>query len=222
MIAEAISKKIPVKQRQKVNYWDENKHYTFDEYFELEEKAPFKSEFHNGKINMMPNGTTDLGKVIGSLFFYLKLALKSMKIQTFVGTSEIKIFIKEIKTGLYPDIFVAVEPITYYKKNKAITNPTIIFEVLSDSTGNYDRGEKFRKYKHLPSFVEYVLIEQDQPVIDALHKKENGAWEMNTYMGLEDVLILTTLNVKIPLANIYEDVKIEQFRPINPICPCAS
>lgn len=106
-----------------------------------------------------------------------------------------------------PDCFLILGDIEYFKKDKAMMNPTIIFEVLSDSTGNYDRGKKFKKYQHLPSFVEYVLIEQDTPSIDVLVKKETGVWEMTSFTGLEDTLALNTLDIKIPLADIYEDVK---------------
>lgn len=100
-----------------------------------------------------------------------------------------------------------MEKLKTFKKNKAITNPSILFEVLSESTYRYDKGEKFRKYQLLPSFKEYVLIEQDSPVIDVLVKKENGKWEMSSFIGLDDVLELTTLDIKIPLSDIYEDVK---------------
>lgn len=188
-------------------YWDADKKYTFEEYFKLEENAPFKSEFRNGKIIAIPNGTNEHGLIIGSLHFYLKLALKKLTQETLVCNSEIRVFLMAINESLYPDASIVVGARENYKKNKAITNPAIIFEVLSDSTEGYDRGEKFRKYKHLPSFQEYVLIEQDQPVVDVFHKKENGAWEMNSYIGLEEMMILKTLDIKIPLADIYEDVE---------------
>ncbi|NJN78155.1 MAG: Uma2 family endonuclease [Saprospiraceae bacterium] len=93
------------------------------------------------------------------------------------------------------------------KKIKRLKNPTILFEVLSDSTMGYDRGEKFRKYKHLASFREYVLIEQDQPAIDVLYKNDDGIWEMHAFIGLDDALELRSINVKIPLSDIYEDAK---------------
>lgn len=192
---------------KKPSYWDKDKVYSFDEYFQLEEKALFKSEFRNGKIFPMPNGTTNHGKIIGSLFFQLKLATRTINQPTLVCTSEIKIFIETLNEGLYPDTFIVLQPEMYYKKDKAITNPSIIFEVLSDSTEGYDRGEKFRKYKHLYSFQEYVLIEQDQPVVDVFHKKDNSAWEMNSYIGLKEKMQLKTLDIQIGLSDIYEDIK---------------
>jgi Uma2 family endonuclease len=202
MIAEIVTKPI-----QKEKYWDENRIYTFDEYFELEEKAPFKSEFLNGKIRPMPNGTTNHAVICGSLFFYLKTAVKSSKINALAAFSELRIYIEPLDESTYPDCSITLGEPKYYLKDKAITNPTILFEVLSDSTGSYDRGEKFRKYKNLPSFREYVLIEQDQPAIDVLYKNEAGIWEMHSFVGLEDELQLRSIEVKIPLSDIYEDAK---------------
>lgn len=197
----------PIKAVEQDKYWDENRIYTFDEYFELEEKAPFKSEFLNGKVRPMPNGTTNHAVICGSLFFYLKTAIKKIKIKALPAFSELRIYIEPLDISVYPDVSVTLDEPQYYKKDKAIKNPTILFEVLSDSTGNYDRGEKFRKYKHLASFREYVLIEQDQPAIDVLYKNENDIWEMHSYIGLDDVLELSSIGAKIPLADIYEDVQ---------------
>lgn len=202
----------PIKALEKDKYWDENRIYTFDEYFELEEKAPFKSKFLNGKVRpihsrKVTNNHINHAVISGSLFFYLKTAIKKMKIKALAAFSELRIYIEPLDVSVYPDGSVTLGEPEYYKKDKAIKNPTILFEVLSDSTGSYDRGEKFRKYKHLTSFREYVLIEQDQPAVDVLYKNENGVWEMYSYIGLDDVLELRSIGVKIPLADIYEDAQ---------------
>lgn len=77
------------------------------------------------------------------------------------GSSDLKIFIKKANRFIYPDAVVLSEEAEYYKNDKnGITNPIIIIEVLSDSTEKYDRGEKFRMYSSLPSFKEYILIDQ--------------------------------------------------------------
>lgn len=182
------------------------KTYTFDEYLQLEEKAKYKSEFRNGKIMPMPHGTAIHALIIGSLYFYLKQSTKLSNLKSLACNSEMRVFIEAINESLYPDGSLIVGESIFYKKNKAITNPSIIFEVLSESTEGYDRGGKFRKYKHLASFQEYVLIEQSQPAIDVLYKREDGVWEMTSFIGLDEVLELKTLDIKIPLKDIYEDV----------------
>lgn len=202
MLVEAQKKALA-----KDKYWDENRIYTFDEYFELEEKAPFKSEFLNGKVRHNPGGTINHGTIISNVNFQLRIIAKQLKQAVRVYNSEIQIYIKSLKSGAYPDGSLVVGESEVFKKDKAITNPTIIFEVLSDSTVGYDRGKKFRKYKYLSSFREYVLIEQDQPAIDVLYKNENGVWEMRTYVGLDDELELLSIGVKITLADIYENTQ---------------
>ena len=194
------------KTAQSQDYWDKDRVYSFDEYFELEEHAPFKSEFRNGKVIAMPNGTNEHGLIIGSLHFYLKLAIRSLQAKALVCNSEIKVFITAINEGLHPDVSIVIGERANYKKNKAITNPTIIFEVLSEGTQGYDRGEKFRKYKHLPSFREYVLIEQDQAVVDVFQRLDGGIWQMTSFIGLEATMSLNTLDIHIKLSDIYEDV----------------
>ncbi len=181
--------------------------YTFEEYCDFEEKSAIKYEFRNGKIMIMSGGTTDHATIIGNLYLYLRLGLKLLPNKCYALNSENKIFIKAINEGFYPDGGIVIGQRDFYKKDKAITNPAVIFEVLSDSTGNYDRGDKFRKYKLLPSFQEYILIEQDQPVIDVLSKNKNGKWEMETFIGLDDVLKLNTIDISIKLSDLYEDVE---------------
>jgi Uma2 family endonuclease len=196
---------ITTKQVQQDKYWDKSRVYTFDEYFKLAEKAPFKTEFLNGKVRSVPNGTINHVAICGSLYFYLKTAIKVSKIKALSALSELRIHIEPINESTYPDYSIILGEPEYYRKDKAITNPSILFEVLSDSTGSYDRGEKFRKYKHLSSFREYILIEQDQPAIDVLYKNE--VWEMQSFIGLDDILILRSIDVKIPLSDIYENAK---------------
>ncbi len=202
MIAEAIVKKDKESKNKAVN-----KTYTFDEYFKLEEQANYKNEFQNGKIVPMSSGTINHALIISSLHFYIKAAAKQLEQQTLVCNSEMRVYIEAINESVYPDCCIIIGERETFKKTKAIKNPTIIFEVLSKSTGNYDRGAKFRKYKNLPSFQEYVLIEQDQPAIDVVHKNENGVWEINSFVGLNNTLALNTLDVKVALSDIYEDVE---------------
>lgn len=183
-----------------------DKIYSFEEYLEVEELAPYKNEYRNGLIVPMIPGTIYHGSIIGNIFFHLKMAAKNQNLDVSVHLSMMKVFIEPINHVVYPDGQVVFGKLNDYK-GSAITNPSILIEVLSDETAKYDKGEKFRKYQLLPSFKEYVLIEQDTPVIDVLVKKENGKWEMSSFVGLDDVLELTTLDIKIPLSDIYEDVK---------------
>jgi Uma2 family endonuclease len=91
----------------------------------------------------------------------------------------------------------------------AICNPILIVEVLSESTGTRDRGEKFELYKQLESLREYVLVEQNAAQIYVFTKSAAGEWVYNVFTGMEASLRLNSLGIEIPLANIYYDVNFE-------------
>jgi len=93
----------------------------------------------------------------------------------------------------------------------AITNPILIVEVLSKKTEAYDRGEKFKKYQSLPSFFEYVLIAQYEPLVEVFYRKaKSNIWEINYYEDLETTFHLQSLNIHIEMKALYERVVFEK------------
>lgn len=185
---------------------DKEKLLTVEEYHKQEETATHKSEFINGKLSPMPGGSSNHADIIGNIYMSLRLTLKSLGKNFRVFNSELKIYIEAFKQNVYPDTFVVTEKPQYVDNKFSVSNPTLIVEVLSDSTGRYDRGQKFLKYKSLPSFAEYVLIEQDMPMVDVITKKEDN-WIIKTYVGLEDTVVLESIGCEIPMADIYENVE---------------
>ncbi|MEM6966307.1 MAG: Uma2 family endonuclease, partial [Bacteroidota bacterium] len=159
----------------------EEKLYSIAEYLKMEKKAVEKNEYHNGKIVAMSGGTLAhaiLGNKIGSL---LENNIETNRQDCVVANSDLKVYIEKANRFVYPDAVVLCENPEYYKQDKnAITNPIIIIEVLSDSTEKYDRGEKFRMYASLPSFKEYILIDQHQPIVDTLFRADAKYWKMQT------------------------------------------
>ena len=88
-----------------------------------------------------------------------------------------------------------------------ITNPTLIVEVLSESTALYDRTGKFRHYKQRASFKEYVLIEQKEPRIEVFRKGREGDWIWTEYEGLDAIVTLTTPSITLSAKRIYHKVE---------------
>lgn len=181
--------------------------YSLEEYFKLEEKALHKSEFRNGKIINMPGGTLAHNIIKVNITSRLFVALIENE-DYYVFDSDQKIFIPVHMHNVYADAsVVSGEPKMYQNSNQAIINPTLIVEVLSNSTGNYDRGEKFRKYQTLSSFKEYVLVDQDAPIVDVLCKIEDRNWQLKTYIGLDDVVELKSIGVNLNMSDIFKKVK---------------
>lgn len=109
----------------------------------------------------------------------------------------------------YPDIVIVCgKPQFHDDYQDILTNPNVIIEVLSDATGKFDRGEKFRRYReHLPTLTDYVLITQVKPFIDHFSKREGEAWMLVSVEGLERSLRIPSLDCTLPLAEIYDRVE---------------
>ncbi len=181
--------------------------YTLEEYFEHEEKAVSKSEFQNGKIVPMAGGTLNHNRIKGDIFFEIKMSIRNNQINCEVFDSDQKIYIPSVNHGVYSDTCVVCGKVeTYRGGNQAILNPTLIVEVASDSTSGYDRTQKFRKYKSIPAFKEYVLVDQETPIVDVLFKMDSGDWRMKTYMGLEGEITLESIDVNLKMKDIYKNV----------------
>jgi hypothetical protein len=95
------------------------------------------------------------------------------------------------------------------KNNTTITNPLLIFEVLSKSTKNYDQGDKFTFYRSIPQFKEYVLVEQNQYQVMHYSKTNEGEWIFREYKCKDDIVKLQHLDFEISLVDIYQDVNFE-------------
>lgn len=180
---------------------------TVEEYFKLEETAIQKHEFRNGKLVPMPGGSISHNRIKGNIYFLLRIFVKQIKQRIEILDSDQKIHIEDYNSNVYSDTCVIIgNPKLFGNGKQAITNPTLVIEVLSNSTARYDRGRKFLKYKSLPSFTEYVLIEQDVPMVDVITQKE-GNWIIKSYIGLQDVVILESIGCEIKMEDIYENVE---------------
>ncbi|MFK7946639.1 MAG: Uma2 family endonuclease [Saprospiraceae bacterium] len=195
MVAEILAKKIV-------------QSYSLEEYLELEEKAAYKSEFRNGKIVKITEGTFAHTRLISNIFKLLG-RLEDDTFETL--SSDQTIFIPAYNQAVYSDTLVIKgEPEFYEGNNHVIINPTLIVEVLSNSTERYDRSRKFRKYQSLTSFQEYILIDQHMPIVDVLYKEGERDWRMRTYVGLEEAIHFKSIDVTLKMADIYK--KVEDLR----------
>jgi Uma2 family endonuclease len=108
----------------------------------------------------------------------------------------------------YPDVVVVCgEPQFDDDQRDTLVNPTLIVEVLSESTQDYDRGGKFAQYRKIPSFAEYVLVAQDECHVEHFMKQTDGLWLLSENDRLEDVLTLSSIEGTLRLSNIYEKVQ---------------
>lgn len=180
-------------------------YYTKEEYLAFEEASLEKHEYEHGKIKQMPSGSIEHAMIGGNMCFVLKSTLKKQGKSGRVIGSSVKIYVEDVDLYTYPDVLVVCGDLECHLGNDAVTNPTLIVEVLSDNTTNYDRGAKFRKYCSIPSFKEYVLVSQDEPVVEVLFR-DIDFWRMTTTVGLDRSVRLNSLDIEIPLSLIYEEI----------------
>lgn len=184
--------------------------YTLEQYLRLEASSTNKHEFLNGKIQKMPYARGPHNEISANIIALIKQAVKKEKTKFRVFSSDQKIYLPELNEGLYADILVISEKPEYFDDNQLLlTNPLVIVEVLSKSTTRYDRGSKFSKYKTLPSFKEYVLVEQEKPSIETWFREAPGLWRETIVSDLKETVWLESIGAGIALEEVYENIGFE-------------
>lgn len=174
------------------------------DYLAWEENATSKSEYYRGQVYAMAGGTINHNRIAGNIYHALRGGLPR-RCEAF--TSDMKVRIDAHDLDTYPDAMVICgKPQFFENRQDMITNPKVIFEVLSDSTQGYDRGRKFEFYRALASFEDYVLLDQTRVHIEYYHKLANGRWEMTIFNQLDQNLHLHAIQVDLPVEALYDYV----------------
>ncbi|BBD54402.1 Uma2 family endonuclease [Planktothrix agardhii] len=186
----------------------EKRYYTPEEYLALEETAIDKSEYHDGEIVTMTGGTTNHNKLALNFCRKFPLTIKEQNYEIFIN--DVRLWIPQTRRYVYPDIMVIQEEPIYQENNQTVvTNPLVIIEVLSNSTKNYDRGNKFFFYRSIPTFREYILIDQYSYHIEQFAKNSKSKWELTEYDSEDSVLTLESVEFQIPMRDIYQRINFE-------------
>jgi Uma2 family endonuclease len=181
-------------------------YYSPAEYLEFEVNSELRHEYIDGLIIPMTGGTPNHNQITGNFYAVLNFALKRQPYQVFVTDQRLWIPQKRIHT--YPDVMVVQTPLVFAEgRNDTITNPVMIAEVLSKSTKGYDRDEKFAAYRTIPSFQEYILIDQYTMHVEQYVKTDNKKWLFSEYEESDDVLNLASVSCQISLVDIYDKVE---------------
>lgn len=177
------------------------------EYLAFEARSETKHEYERGQILAMSGGTINHGLIGGKVYRTLAELLERVKKGCTAFNSDVKVYIQSVDSFVYSDTMVVCGPLeTADVDPDSITNPILVVEVLSKSTAGYDRGDKFFKYRQLPSLREYVLIDQYQPVVESFFKREAGVWEISRAEGLDQTFPIKSLDLSLTLADLYADV----------------
>ena len=185
------------------------------EYLALERAAEFKSEFFDGEIFAMAGGTRWHSLIALNLAAEFRRRIKGGKCVPYNADLRVKVEATGLLT--YPDLTVACGKQRFLDADvDTLLNPTLIAEVLSDSTEAYDRGKKFEHYRQIPSLREYLLVSQREPRIEQFFKDRNGQWFLSEAAGLRTSLPLPSLGIALVLSKVFAQVKFAPTR-IRPL-----
>jgi Uma2 family endonuclease len=190
--------------------------YTVDEYLRREREAQVKHEYRHGNIVAMAGGTVAHSRIIANCIRALGNRLTGGTCAPF--DSNLRVRISPGKFYTYPDVTVVcgtpqVDPDD--RNGETVINPRLIVEVLSPSTAKDDLGWKFDGYRAMESFREYVVVDQDVPRVQIFYRQPDGVWAFDAAVGIEAVARLRSLEIDLPLTEIYAGVTLSPPVPAS-------
>lgn len=177
--------------------------YSFADYVDLERYSNVRHEYFAGVIYAMAGGSREHAAMAARIIARLAPQLTGKRCEA--HTSDLRIRASATGLATYPDVTVLCGPIeTDPEDPHTITNPKVVFEVLSDSTEDYDRGEKLDHYQQIPSLQEIVLVSQRAPLIEVWRREQTKSWSRHTF-GPHDIAQLLSLQAELPVDDLYAD-----------------
>ncbi|MEW6349467.1 MAG: Uma2 family endonuclease [Thermodesulfobacteriota bacterium] len=175
------------------------------EYLALERKADHKSAYVSGQIVAMSGASRRHNQITVNITGELHARLKGRL--CFVFASDMRVKVPMTGTYAYPDVTaLCEEPLFEDAHLDTLLNPSVLIEVLSDSTEAFDRGEKFSHYRRIPSLRDYLLIDQNKVRVEHFVRRDNQ-WVLTEKDGLEDTVELDSIRCSLSLREIYDKVE---------------
>lgn len=173
--------------------------YTFGEYVELEESSVVRHEFLDGSIYAMAGGTSEHAAMAGALMAMLGSQMNGYR----VYSSDLRVRVLATGLATYPDVTVVCGPSERDPQSHShVTNPTMLVEVLSNATQDYDRGEKLEHYKRIPSLKTVVLVDHTKAEMVVWTRSQSNEWREELY-GPGAVICVEAVGAQITLDAVY-------------------
>ena len=185
---------------------------SIDEYLEMENASSEKHEYYQGEIFAISGAKVPHNIIATNLVVALTIKLKGKSCRPF--NSDQRIHVEANTLFTYPDIsIICGDIITRNNDGYNVLNPTVLIEVLSRSTKNYDRGEKFKLYRDIPTLREYVLVDSESIHIEIFRLNANNHWELEEYNKGSRTILIQAINTPLSIEEIYEGT--ELFKQIK-------
>ena len=184
----------------------EFKYITQEEYLDAERLATEKHEYFEGEIFAMSGASIPHNIIFRNTFGELINKLKGKSCQPF--GSDLRIFIPENTLYTYPDLSIICGEVETTDDNfDTATNPTVLIEILSESTRGYKEGAKSTLYRKIKSLQKYIMIDSEQMMVIKQIRNKDNSWLLTEYTGSDQTFKLESMQVELQLSEIYEGVK---------------
>ena len=181
--------------------------YTFRDYLDVEEMSAIRHEFLNGEIYAMAGGTPEHAALCAALIAQLVTLLRGGPCRVY--TSDLRVRVRATGLATYPDAAVICGPLERDPDSPThVTNPTVLFEVLSPGTEEYDRGEKREHYQQIEGLREYVLVAQDARKVEVWRRAGAGAWS-HTVHTAGQTLELASVGGRLSVDELYREAGLD-------------
>ncbi|MBI3756839.1 MAG: Uma2 family endonuclease [Deltaproteobacteria bacterium] len=178
---------------------------TPEEYLAIEREAEYKSEYFNGEMFAMAGASERHVLIVTNVVSELRGQLKGRPCNVY--STDLRMRVSPTGLYTYPDVIVVCGQAQFADDQKdTLLNPTLIIEVLSSSTKDYDRGGKFEQYRSLASLSEYVLIDQEKYHVEHFLRQPDNRWLLAETNRLADTIQLSSITCNLALAEIYDKV----------------
>jgi Uma2 family endonuclease len=176
-----------------------------ESYLEMEVQSEERHEYRDGEIVLMTGGTPNHNKIAGNIYSTLNFAFRGKPYQVFIADQ--RLWMPEKRLYGYPDVMVIDGELQLQPGRKdTLMNSLLILEVLSKSTQDYDRGDKFAAYRTIPDFQEYLLVNQYKKQIEHYVKTSPKKWNFQEYDETDIIVPLRSIGLELAIADIYDKV----------------
>ena len=183
--------------------------FTAAEYLSMDRASSEKHEFAFGDIYGMGGASARYVEIVGNIVRELGNRLRQQPCRVY--STDLRLCVDADNRYTYPDVVVVCsQPQFLDDRLDTLLNPDLIVEVLSESTRNYDRGDKFQQYRGIPSFREYLLVDQAKAHVERYSKQQYGTWSLWETDSLDHVVHLESIAIRLPVSEIYLKVEFDQ------------
>ena len=173
-----------------------------------------RTEYVDGEIFAMSGGTAEHHAILSNINGQLWTQMKGRP--CWVYASGMKLRVQHADAGKYPDLMALCGEQAFHDgRRDLLINPSLIGEVLSDSTEGYDRGEKFALYRRIPSLQEYLLVSQHRVLVEHYNRGADGHWILSSFEDLADQVVLESIGCTLALAEVYDKILFERDAPLQ-------